>query len=236
MSDEATWAELSNAEFVTFVEERARAWYERSNMGTLKVLPSLVDDPDRTRTWVMVRLKQGHLNEIDALHVAATWLLDAPVDIKRMLARQVEDEARHMDLLAKRIRELGEDPDDWVSMQGYRTLFDRCLAHRGSLPARVALENFGAEMIAATWSNVPMIEVFDRADPETAALYRNVIQKDEQFHVAIGRTVIRRYASSVEERREVLSEQDWLFDLLEQLKPEYNRRLLQASAAAADGV
>src|SRR5436309_15016400 len=102
MSDEATWAELSNAEFVTFVEERARDLYERSNMGPLKVQPSLVDDPDRTRTWVMVRLKQGHLNEIDALHVAAKWLLDAPVDIKRMLARQVEDEARHMDLLAKR--------------------------------------------------------------------------------------------------------------------------------------
>lgn len=236
MSDDAAWASLTNADFVTYVEERARAWYERSNMGSLKVLPSMVDDPERTRTWVMVRLKQGHLNEIDALHVAATWLLDAPVDIKRMLARQVEDEARHMDLLAKRIRELGDDPGDWEPMQGYRTLFDRCLSHRGSLPARVTLENFGAEMIAATWSNLPMIEVFDRTDPETAALYRNVIQKDEQFHVAIGRAVIRRYAGSIGDRREVLAEQDWLFDLLERLKPEYNRRLLEASAATADGV
>lgn len=236
MGEEAAWASLTNAEFATFVEERARSWYERSDMRALKVLPAMADDAERTRTWVMVRLKQGHLNEIDALHVAATWLLDAPVDIKRMLARQVEDEARHMDLLAKRIRELGEDPDDWEPMQGYRALFDRCLSHSGGLPARVTLENFGAEMIAATWSNLPMIEVFDRADPETAALYRNVIQKDEQFHVAIGRTVIRRYASSVEDRRAVLAEQDWLFGLLEQLKPEYNHRLLEASAAAADGV
>jgi 1,2-phenylacetyl-CoA epoxidase catalytic subunit len=226
-------AEASGPVFAAFIEDRARSWYETNNLAAMKVLPGFADDPDRVRTWVLVRLKQGWLNEIDALHVAATWLIDAPVDIKRLLARQVQDEARHMDLLARRIRELGEDPEDWEPMAGYRRLFDRCLAHRGSLAARAALENFGAELISATWGNLPMIEVFDTVDPETAALYRNVIQKDEQFHIAIGRTIIRRYASTPEIRREVLAEQDWLFGLLGDLKAEYNQRLTTAGASAS---
>jgi len=76
-----------------------------------------------------------------------------------------------------------------------------------------------------------MIEIFERVDPETAALYRNVIQKDEQFHTAIGRTVIRRYSDSPSVRAEVLAEQDWLFATLAELKAEYNERLRQAAAA-----
>ncbi|MGH2375543.1 MAG: ferritin-like domain-containing protein, partial [bacterium] len=130
--------------FAKFVEARAREWYASRNMGAMKVLPSLVEDPARVRWWVLVRLKQGYLNEIEACHVAATWLLDAPVDIKRLLARQVEDEARHMDLLGKRLRDLGERPEDWTPMRGYRKLFDRWLGHKGSLPARMASFNFGA--------------------------------------------------------------------------------------------
>lgn len=220
--------ETDGTAFAAFIEERAKRWYEGSNLAAMKVLPAFADDPDRVRAWVLVRLKQGWLNEIDALHVAATWLIDAPLDIKRLLARQVQDEARHMDLLARRIHELGADPQDWVPMQGYRRLFDRCLAHRGSLAAKAALENFGAELISATWGNLPMIDVFDRVDPDTAALYRNVIQKDERFHTAIGRTIIRRYAPTPEVRREVIAEQDWLFGLLGELKGEYNQRLATA--------
>jgi uncharacterized ferritin-like protein (DUF455 family) len=218
--------------FASHVEERARDWFVNRGGGAIKVLPGLDGDPRRVRAWIVVRLKQGYLNEIEACHVAARWLLDAPIDVKRMLARQVEDEARHMDLLGKRLRDLGEDPDDWVPMRTYRRLFDRCLDHRGSLPARMALENFGAELISASWGNVPMIEVFSKVDPDTAALYHNVIQKDEQFHTAIGRTVIRRYSDSPEVRREVLAEQDWLFSTLGELKAEYNERLREAAVEA----
>lgn len=216
--------------FADFLEDRARQWYVRTNMGAMKVLPSLVDDPDRVRAWVLVRLKQGYLNEIDACHIAAKWLLDAPVDIKRMLARQVEDEARHMELLGKRLRDLGERPDDWVPMRGYRTLFDRCLAAEGNLCTKMALENFGAELISARWGNEPMIEVFERADPETAALYRHVIQKDEAFHTAIGRTAIERYATTAALQAEGLDAQDWVFATLTDLKAEYIGRLQQAMA------
>jgi uncharacterized ferritin-like protein (DUF455 family) len=137
-----------------------------------------------------------------------------------------------MELLGKRLRDLNEDPGDWVPMRTYRRLFDRCLGHSGSLPARMALENFGAELISASWGNLPMLEVFEKVDPETAALYRNVIQKDEQFHTAIGRTVIRQYSNTPEIRRQVLAEQDWLFGTLAELKAEYNERLRQAAGDA----
>jgi uncharacterized ferritin-like protein (DUF455 family) len=217
--------------FARYVEGRALAWFESQGGRAIKVLAGIDGDPQQVRGWIVVRLKQGYRNEMEACHVAAKWLLDAPVEVKRMLARQVEDEARHMDLLGKRLHALGEDPDDWTPMTTYRRLFDRCLQHAGSLPARMALENFGAELISASWGNVPMIEIFERVDPETAALYRNVIQKDEQFHTAIGRTVIRRYSDSPSVRAEVLAEQDWLFATLVELKAEYNERLRQAAAA-----
>jgi uncharacterized ferritin-like protein (DUF455 family) len=216
--------------FAEFLEERARQWYVSSNMGAMKVLPDYAEDRKRVRTWVLVRLKQGFLNEIDACHIAAKWLLDAPVEIKRMLARQVEDEAKHMELLGKRLRDLGEDAGDWEPMRGYRKIFDRSLAHTGNLSTRMALFNFGAELVSAYWGNEPMIEVFERADPETAAMYRNVIQKDEIFHTAIGRTVIERYATTAEIQAEALAEQDWLFLALTELKTEYNQRLRQAMA------
>lgn len=216
--------------FADFVEDRARQWYTRSNMGAMKVIPSLAGDPGRVRAWIRVRLQQGYLNEIDACHIAAKWLVDAPVDIKRMLARQVEDEARHMELLGKRLQDLGEDPNDWVPMRGYRKLFDRCLACEGHLCTKMALENFGAELISARWGNEPMIEVFERADPETAALYRHVIQKDEIFHTAIGRTAIERYATTPQLQTEVLEAQDWVFAMLTELKAEYAARLQEEMA------
>jgi hypothetical protein len=76
---------------------------------------------------------------------------------------------------------------------GYSALFGFLRALE-STPARVAAGQFTREGIALV-RNQAFIEFCEaRGDRETAALYRDIIQPDEQHHHELGRRLLARYA------------------------------------------
>lgn len=144
-------------------------------------------------------LKVALRNEIEATEIAARWLVTTDdVSVKLALARQVGDEARHYRLVADRLRELGFDPEAVNPLAtGFGPLF-QYLDGLTTTVERVAAGQFTREAIAIV-KNRQFIEFCERAgDPETAALYRDVIEPDERFHHELGRRLLLRFATTAD--------------------------------------
>jgi 1,2-phenylacetyl-CoA epoxidase catalytic subunit len=136
-------------------------------------------------------------NEIEATECAAGWIATTPeIDVKLALARQTGDEAKHYRLIEKRIGELGLDPRAFDP--GPRSPM---LGYLASLPLtveRVAAGQFTREAIAVVRNDEFIRFCESRGDPETAALYRDIIQPDERHHHELGRRLLLRLAVSDE--------------------------------------
>jgi 1,2-phenylacetyl-CoA epoxidase catalytic subunit len=142
-------------------------------------------------------LKIALKNEIEATEIAARWLVTTEdVGVKLAFARQVGDEAKHYRLIAARLEELGVDAKTVDPLaKGYGPLF-RYLETLPTTVERVAAGQFTREAIAIV-KNRQFIEFCERAgDRTTAALYRDVIEPDERFHHELGRTILRRLATT----------------------------------------
>jgi uncharacterized ferritin-like protein (DUF455 family) len=142
-------------------------------------------------------LKIALKNEIEATEIAARWLVASEeVDVKLAFARQVGDEAKHYRMIAERLRELGVDPRGVNPLaKGYGPLFTY-LDTLTTTVERVAAGQFTREAIAVV-KNRQFIEFCERAgDTVTAALYRDVIEPDERYHHELGRTLLRRFATT----------------------------------------
>ena len=144
-------------------------------------------------------LKVALKNEIEASEIAARWMVTSEeVDVKLAFARQVGDEAKHYRLVAERLRELGFDAKSYDPLvKGYGLLF-QYLATLRTTVERVAAGQFTREAIAIV-KNRQFIEFCERAaDKVTAALYRDVIEPDERYHHELGRSLLLRFATTVE--------------------------------------
>jgi rubrerythrin len=144
-------------------------------------------------------LKVALKNEIEATEIAARWLTTtAEVDVKMAFARQVGDEAKHYRMIADRLRELQFDPREFDPLgKGYGPLFGY-LDSLATTAERVAAGQFTREAIAVV-KNRQFIEFCERSgDRATATLYRDVIEPDERFHHELGRSLLRRYATTPE--------------------------------------
>jgi uncharacterized ferritin-like protein (DUF455 family) len=151
------------------------------------------DAPEALTTDKLLRLALK--NELEATELAATWLATTEeLDVKLALARQCGDEAKHYRMIVERLQEMGVDASHIDPREtGYSPLFE-FLRTLESTPARVAAGQFAREGIALV-RNQAFIEFCEaRGDAETAALYRNVIQPDEQHHHELGRRLLARYA------------------------------------------
>jgi 1,2-phenylacetyl-CoA epoxidase catalytic subunit len=149
------------------------------------------------RSEVVRRLKMALKNELEASEIAAVWIPTTPeVDVKLALARQVGDEARHYRLIEDRIRQLGADLAGFNPIgDGYGPMF-QLLAGFSTTVERIGAAQFTRESLALK-KNEQFIEFCEAAgDRETAALYREKVQPDEQWHVQLGRTVLERYANT----------------------------------------
>jgi Ferritin-like domain len=134
-------------------------------------------------------------NELEATELAAIWLATtAELDVKLALARQCGDEAKHYRMIAERLEAMGVDAaGSDPRAGGYSPLFE-FLRSLESTPARVAAGQFAREGLALV-RNQAFIEFCEaRGDHDTAALYREVIQPDEQHHHELGRRLLARYA------------------------------------------
>ena len=126
-------------------------------------------------------LKVALRNEAEATLIAARWVTSCD-DIKLMLAlaRQAADEAKHYELIAKRLGELGFDADTFDPLAGGVGPLTRYLETLTTSVERVAAGQFTREAIAIV-KNRQFIEFCERVgDKATAALYRDVIEPDER--------------------------------------------------------
>jgi uncharacterized ferritin-like protein (DUF455 family) len=141
-------------------------------------------------------------NELEATELAAIWLATTQeLDVKLALARQCGDEAKHYRMIVERLEAMGVDASGIdPRVGGYSPLFE-FLRSLESTPARVAAGQFTREGLALV-RNQAFIEFCEaRGDQETAALYREVIQPDEQHHHELGRRLLLRYAITVADQQ-----------------------------------
>ena len=141
-------------------------------------------------------------NELEASEVAAIWMTTtSELDVKLAFARQAGDEAKHYRLIADRLKALGVDAERIDPREGgYSALFEY-LRQLQSTAARVAAGQFTREAIALV-RNQCFIDFCEACgDRETAALYRDVIQPDEQHHHELGRRLLVLYAPNDNEQQ-----------------------------------
>jgi uncharacterized ferritin-like protein (DUF455 family) len=170
----------------------------QKRLGALAPDDTLKPEVDGDLT-VLNLLKVALKNEIEATEIAARWLVTTgEMDVKLALARQVGDEAKHYRMIADRLRALGFDAKSFDPLaKGYGPLF-QYLDTLTTTVERVAAGQFTREAIAVV-KNRQFIEFCEHAgDRETAAMYRDVIEPDERYHHELGRTLLRRLATTAE--------------------------------------
>ena len=143
-------------------------------------------------------LKVALRNEAEATLIAGRWLASCD-DVKLMLAlaRQAADEAKHYELIAKRLGELGFDADGFEPLAGGVGPLTRYLDTLTTSVERVAAGQFTREAIAIV-KNRQFIDFCERVgDKATAALYRDIIEPDERHHHELGRRTLLRLALSL---------------------------------------
>ncbi|HEY3098043.1 MAG TPA: ferritin-like domain-containing protein [Methylomirabilota bacterium] len=144
-------------------------------------------------------LKVALRNEAEATVIAARWLASSD-DIKLVLAlaRQAADEAKHYELIAKRLAVLGFDAGGFDPLAGGFGPLSTYLQTLTTSVERAAAGQFTREAIAIV-KNRQFIEFCERVgDKETSALYRDVIEPDERHHHELGRRTLLRLATTPE--------------------------------------
>ena len=185
---------LSGEDFVTMLAKENRSTLER--LGQL----SAAGDAPETLTverLLLVALK----NELEAAEIAALWMgTTSELDVKLAFARQVGDEAKHYRLISERLSGLGVDAKLIDPREGgYSPLFEYLKALQSTV-ARVAAGQFTREAVALVRNQAFIEFCASRGDHETAALYRDVIQPDEQHHHELGRALLARYGVTADEQ------------------------------------
>ena len=140
-------------------------------------------------------------NEIEASEEAALWMSTAPeLDVKLALARQCGDEARHYRLIEDRLRQMGHDLSIVDPLaDGYSPMF-KFLEGLETTVERLAAGQFTREGLAKVRNQVFIEYCKTREDLETAKLYEDTIQPDENYHHELGRRLLPKYADTPEKQ------------------------------------
>jgi tRNA isopentenyl-2-thiomethyl-A-37 hydroxylase MiaE len=180
-----------------FVRELARE--NRAFWAGRDVRLDPVAPPETRRSQIRHRMRQGVYNELRSVELIAAWIPWVPErEIRDLLPRQLEDEQRHYQLLRRRLKELGEDPDAYEPLAEWRGLFDWLVGcrHRPTVE-KLAMFQFAGETQSCEGFET-LIRLARDLDPETAELYRTQILPDEYRHAAIGRQALLLLADTPE--------------------------------------
>ena len=177
---------------IAFVKE-----LEEQNQNVLKDLDNLelVESESENRMEIVHLLKIALKNELEATELAAYWIPSTPeIDVKLGFARQAGDEAKHYRLIEKRLEEMGVNLSDFNPLAaGYSKMFEYLKALPDTV-SRLASGQFTREGIALK-RNEQFIRFCEmKGDPDTARLYREIIQPDEQYHHLLGKSMLEKYA------------------------------------------
>src|SRR5881628_719130 len=174
-------------------EENGAFWHGRD----LRLDPAA--SPEVLERQLRYRMRQGVYNELRAAELIAAWIpWVRERELRALLPRQLDDEQRHYQLLRRRLRDLGEDADDFTPLPEWRDLFDWLVSAR----SRPTLEKLAMFQFAGETQSCEGFETLIRlaadVDPETAELYRTAILPDERVHAAIGRKALLLLADTPE--------------------------------------
>src|SRR5690242_15081944 len=214
----------------TFVEELER--YVHEKLASLDLLKEPEIGPV-DRSEVVRRLKMALKNELEASEIAATWIPSTPeVEVKLALARQVGDEAKHYRFIEEHLRRMGIDLSGFdPTAGGYGPMF-QLLAGFNTTVERIGAAQFTRESLALK-KNEQFIEFCEAAgDHETARLYRQQIQPDEEWHVQLGRSVLERYATTPELQAQARKAVESVLDLAVKIQ---NKQLREMKVSHAPG-
>ena len=157
------------------------------------------DDRPEKRVDVLALLRIALKNELEASELAAHWMPSTPeLDVKLGLARQVGDEAKHYNLLAKRYKELGGNPEEFDPRAGGYTPLFQYLTGLTTSVERLAAGQFTREAIALRRNDMFIRYLRDVGDTETADIYGRIIQPDEGYHHELGKSMLLKYATTPE--------------------------------------
>jgi hypothetical protein len=143
-------------------------------------------------------IKMALKNEMEAAEIAAEWVSTTQeLPAKLALARHAGDEARHYQLIEEKARAMG------VPLDGFRPLDppSPVLTYLRTLttaPERIAAALVAREAMGGR-RNVQFLAFLDRiGQRDLAALYRDVINPDEDCHHRFGCAVLAELATAPE--------------------------------------
>jgi uncharacterized ferritin-like protein (DUF455 family) len=137
--------------------------------------------------------------ELEASEEAALWMTrEDDVEVKLAFARQCGDEAKHYRLIEARLREMGVDPAARRPPPAAPSPMFQFLAGLDTTVERIAAGQFTREALALAHNQVFIEHCESKGDHDTARLYRDVIQPDEEHHHEMGRQLLGRLAATDE--------------------------------------
>ena len=161
---------------------------------------ALAEAQPQPQGGLVALLRIALANEISVAELAAAWMPSVPDwEIKIALAQQAGDEARHFQLVEKRLTQLGISLTDFAPPRE-----NQLFAFLKSLETpveKIAAGQFTLESLAYKVNNTFLEYCLLVGDQETAQLYRNFIQPDELHHHQMGRRLLEKYATTDDTQR-----------------------------------
>jgi uncharacterized ferritin-like protein (DUF455 family) len=206
--------------------------YVFSRLSSLDLLKD-TDIQTTDRSEIVRRLKMALKNELEASELAAVWMPTTPeIDVKLALARQAGDEAKHYKLIEKRLANMGADLSGFNPVaEGYGPMFQLLSGFKTTVE-RIGAAQFAREALALK-KNQQFIDFCEAVgDRETADMYREQIQPDEEWHVNLGRKVLAKYATTAELQAQARKAVESVLELAVKIQ---NKQLKEMKVSHAPG-
>jgi len=189
---------LSPEDFVVELDKDNRHALERIAAANASPPRSTADAKKVDAAKEVARLLQVALrNEMEATECAAAWVGSTKeVEAKLAFAREAGDEAKHFRLIQKRLAELGVDTSQHDPLAAGRSPLLEYLLGLKSTVERVAAGEFTREALALVRNDEFARFCETHGDTQTAKLYNDVIQPDEQHHHELGRKLLLKLATT----------------------------------------
>lgn len=171
-------------------QERKAFWEARMDRATFRQdKKGPMNQPE-----LVFRLNQSLWAELWSVPVLGFWLTEIDdQEIQLGVAQQVADEAKHARLIMRRLKAMGFEPDPAGSTPEWKRAFEY-IEGLDHWIVKMVTHNLGSEGNAKERQQIYV----DRADPDTAEMYRKNILPDENFHVHLGRLTAERHCSTPE--------------------------------------
>lgn len=158
--------------------------------------------------------------EREAASFIGAWLRHIPEeDVFYALSKQVADEGTHFHLFNRHLESLGGSLARWTPEPEWVEWIQVFYPAGDDTLERVSAHNITGELGA--------IQAFESLRPRLPAETQAVLDKvtpDEQFHVALGKMVVQRYATDADRQARVRARVLGAFDLEQQGRIAFARR------------